>query len=373
MAHPAALRARSLGVPIMVDVDLLFNEWHGQRDFVFITGTNGKSTTTKLITHILADNHLPAVMGGNIGAAALSLPALPDKGIYVLELSSYQLERMVAPVPQVAVLLNLSFDHLERHDTMEKYLAIKTKIFSSAVDVAKLSIIGVDDEFCRAYYEQNKGRLNLVPISGLTLPAGGVGVRDGQLVDARRDKNLGALPFHPALQGPHNAQNMAAAYLVADYYGLDIKNIISATQGFMPLPHRQEMVASMAGVQYINDSKATNVDASLKSLSSFNNIRWLAGGQLKSGDRFADLKNVASHVTKGYFFGEGARKLQAEVMEEIPSAVFNNLAEALTAAHQDAQAGDVVLLSPVGASFDQYKNFEERGNDFKKQVLNLQK
>ena len=374
-AHPVAARARELGVPIRVDVELLFEEWHAERDFVFVTGTNGKSTTTKLVAHLLAANNVPAVMGGNIGRAALSLPLLAAGGVYVLELSSYQIERMQQSVPQVAMLLNLSFDHLERHDTMENYLVIKTKIFGTPQHHPKLSIVGVDDEFCRAFYEKNKERLSLIPISGMGLPRGGVGVVDNTLVDDRggAKKIIAKLPLHPLLQGPHNAQNVAAAYLAADYYGVTVNDFLAAIKSFVPLAHRQESVATIKGVAYVNDSKATNVDAALMSLRSFSSIRWLAGGELKSGDRFADLLLAANNIKQGYFFGAGARKLQAEVMAKIDSAVFDNLASALAAAAHDAASGDVVLLSPVGASFDQYKNFEERGDDFKTRVAALQK
>ncbi|MDI9313716.1 MAG: UDP-N-acetylmuramoyl-L-alanine--D-glutamate ligase [Hydrotalea sp.] len=387
-SHPAAVRARQLGVAIRVDVDLLFDELGGdgdddeqddnKRDFVFITGTNGKSTTTKLTAHLLTANRRSATMGGNIGLAALSLPVLPNnaagRGVYVLELSSYQIERMADPVPQVAVLLNLSFDHLERHDTMEHYLAIKTKIFGTAqAKQPKLSVIGIDDEFCRGFYEKNKNNLRLIPISGLTLPSGGVGVVDNNLVDNRdgTKKTIAGLPLHPALPGPHNAQNLAAAYLVADYYGMAVKDFVAGVATFVPLAHRQELVAQFGDVAYINDSKATNVDAALMSLRSFKNIRWLAGGELKSGDRFHDLLLAADNIARGYFFGAGAKQLQQAVMAKIDGAVFDNLADALAAAHQDAKQGEVVLLSPVGASFDQYKNFEERGNDFKTRVLAL--
>ena len=375
-SHAAAVRARELGVAIRVDVDILFAEWGDKRDFVFITGTNGKSTTTKLVAHILASNKLKAAMGGNIGLAALSLPWLPDDGIYVLELSSYQIERMVHPVPQVAVLLNLSFDHLERHDTMEHYLAIKIKIFGgdkTGQPVPKLSVIGVDDEFCRRFYEKNKDRLGLIPISGIILPAGGVGVKDGRLIDNRdgASKVVASLPMHQSLTGPHNAQNLAAAYLVADHYAVHQDDFAQAVKSFDPLPHRQELVATIKDVIYINDSKATNVDAALMSLRSFQRIRWLAGGELKSGDRFSQLLLAADNVAKGYFFGAGAKTLQQVVMKKIDSSVFDNLAAALAAAHRDAKKGEVVLLSPVGASFDQYKNFEERGRDFKTRVLAL--
>ncbi|MGI9462007.1 MAG: glutamate ligase domain-containing protein, partial [Alphaproteobacteria bacterium] len=240
-----------------------------------------------------------------------------------------------------------------------------------------ISIIGIDDEFCRDYYEKNKHDLKLIPISGVVLPDGGVGVLDGKLIDTRRvagmkEKTILSLPFHKNLRGPHHAQNMAAAYLIADYYGVSVTDFLSALKTFTPLPHRQEWVAHIAGVDYINDSKATNVDAALKSLCGFQNIRWLAGGALKMGDRFFELAAAASHIKHGYFFGAGARKLQNEVMAYIASDMFDDLAGALSAARRDAQYGDVVLLSPLGASFDQYKNFEERGDDFKHRVLAFQ-
>ncbi|MCX8515877.1 MAG: UDP-N-acetylmuramoyl-L-alanine--D-glutamate ligase, partial [Alphaproteobacteria bacterium] len=388
--HPAARRARELGVPISVDIDILFQEWRQQRDFIFITGTNGKSTTTKLTTHILAAAKNPRLiaMGGNIGAAALSLPRLATGGCYVLELSSYQLERMIDPVPTLAVLLNLSVDHLERHGTMAHYLHIKTRIFESSITGQRpqLSIIGVDDVYCRAYYEKNKERLGLVPISGLTLPTGGVGPRATQtggqeLIDDRGGRKLvvGTLPLHPQLVGPHNTQNIAATYLLANHYGIGAQQFRTLMQNFTPLRHRQEFIATISGVDYINDSKATNAQAALMSLFSFGRrpIYWLAGGELKQGDNLADLATAKAHITKGYFFGAGAQTLAKQLESSMAVATFANLATALTAAHHDAQdnahhaesgKGAVVLLAPVGASFDQYKNFEERGDDFKNLV-----
>lgn len=379
-AHYLANVIKELHVPVTIDIELLFQEWQGQRDFIFITGTNGKSTSTKLTQHILS-KHRPAHFGGNIGKAALSLEPLPVNGVYVLELSSYQLELMQKTIPDIAVLLNLSYDHLDRHGTMQHYFQIKTKIFGDKKKSPKLAIIGLDDKFCQTYYEQHKTDLNLTPISGYHLPKNGVGMKNHQLIDDRKQLIIGDYPLSKNLLGNHNAQNLAATYLIADYYGISINEFLQGLVDFTPLPHRQEWVAEINGIEFINDSKATNMDSAIKSLTSFNNIHWLLGGQVKLGDDFSlALKlptAIKQKIKNCYYFGAGAKKLHSELSAQkeknfvqLPTmGMFNTMLMALTTAKNNANKGDVILLSPAAASFDQYKNFEERGNEFKQQVL----
>ncbi|MBV9736463.1 MAG: UDP-N-acetylmuramoyl-L-alanine--D-glutamate ligase [Acidisphaera sp.] len=360
--HPAAARATTAGVPILCDAELLFRAVRraGSRArFVGITGTNGKSTTTALLSHILAQASRPVAAGGNLGPAALALPLLGNDGVYVLEMSSYLLERIAGLRFDAAAMLNLSADHLDRHGDMAGYAAAKRAIFDRQTpeDVA---IVGIDDAPSRAMAEGLAGRV--VRISGVA--AADVGCRDGVLCDAR-----GAiLPMRaaPALPGAHNAQNAAAAAALAGALGLSRAEIAQGIAGFAGLPHRQERVATINGIAFVNDSKATNADATARALACYDRLVWIAGGIAKSGG-VESLAPLLPRVTEALLIGRDAPALARTLAAHgVPHRLAGTLEAAVPGAWDAARRHGVpvVLLSPACASFDQFSGFEARGERF---------
>lgn len=374
--HPAAVRARAHDCPLVCDIDLLADSGTAA-ELVGITGTNGKSTTTALLAHMLAAAGRQAVAGGNIGAAALELPDLGAGGTYVLELSSYQLELSRSARFRVGVWLNLTPDHLDRHGGMHGYAAAKSRLWlnTAAGDVA---VIGADGPFGRAEAEAAaKAGRRVVPVSGASVPPGGVGLRgDGMLVDATGPgaREILAMAECPALPGAHNAENAAAAAAAALALGLGHEQIAAGLRSFPGLAHRQERVRAIGHVDYINDSKATNAESTAKALNCYERIYWIAGGLAKAGG-IAPLRPWFGRIAHAFLIGQAAPAF-AETLEtaHIPHSDEGDLAAAIAAAHAAAQAdrrSSVVLLSPACASFDQWPNFEKRGDAFRDAVNNL--
>lgn len=367
--HPVAAAAKAAGVAIIGDVELLLRALPDRR-LVAITGTNGKSTTTALIGHILASAEVPAEVGGNLGRPALEFDDPGTPGVIVLELSSYQLEITPSLAPTVAVLLNIAPDHIDRHGDLAGYVAAKRRIFAHQTP-SGIAVVGHDDEISRDVAERLRrdGR-RVVDISGTGPVVGGVYAEDGELVDARsgRPETVLALTEAPALPGEHNAQNAAAAYAACASLGLQRAAIAAGIRSFPGLAHRQERVAETAGVLYVNDSKATNADATARALACYGAIYWIVGGRGKEGG-IASLAGYFPRVRKAYLIGEAAGVFGRQIGDACPAVLCRTLETAVRQAHLDALAdklpGAVVLLSPAAASFDQFPNFEVRGDRFR--------
>ncbi len=366
--HPVAARAIAAGCEIICDVELLAR---AQRDaaYIGVTGTNGKSTTTALIGHILKVTGREVEIGGNLGPPALSLEPLGASGTYVLEMSSYQLERTFSITFDIAVLLNITPDHLDRHGGMAGYIKAKAQIFHRQT-APRTAVIGVDDVPCRKLFEKlaRKGEQVVIPVSGARAVKGGVYAAGGLLID---DSEGGAVPVLPLadlarLRGAHNHQNAAAAYAAAKTAGVSPPQIAAALRSFPGLRHRQELVAEIAGVAYVNDSKGTNADAAEKALTAYERIRWIAGGRAKEGG-IAALARHFGRIRKAYLIGEAAEAF-ARTLGSVPHSLCGTLDRAVAEAAAEAEAGDTVLLSPACASWDQFASFEARGDAFRQMV-----
>lgn len=375
-AHPAARLAKDAGVPIIGDVELLTTSG-AQAPKLAITGTNGKSTTTALLGHILENADLDVEVGGNLGPAICDMAMMEYEGAYVLELSSYQLELCPSARFKVAVLLNISPDHLDRHGGMHGYVQAKKRIFR-AQGVGDTSIVGIDDETCRAIYDELKARngRNILPIGSARPAPGGVYVDGDKLIDdmdgdAHVVMDLSGLANLP---GRHNAQNIAAAYAAARVMGVGVDLIIKAITSFPGLAHRQERLMDVDGIHFVNDSKATNGEATAKALGCYDNIYWIAGGQAKDGGLDC-LDPVLTSVRRAFLIGGAAQDfathLDGKVGVDISGDLETATAAALAAAQSDGLDGATVLLSPACASFDQFRNFEHRGDVFRDIVKRL--
>lgn len=379
-AHWSALKAKAAGVKIICDIEIFAQEVASrapdQRPKVIaITGTNGKSTTTSLIGHVLNESGKDAQVGGNIGRGVLDLEPIHRGGYYVLELSSYQLERTYSLKADVAVLLNLSPDHLDRHGDMAGYETAKRRIFRNQSD-ADTIVIGVDDangkRICTELMAQN-GR-SIIPVSGQrSLGRGACAIKSKlYCVMGRCVEEIADLTVAKALDGTHNWQNAAAAYATAKSIGLKIKDIGPALLSFPGLAHRMETIGRVGPVRFVNDSKGTNADATRQALKAYDNIYWIAGGVAKDGgveELVSDMKNVR----RAYLIGEAADDFAATLSrEKISHKISGTLEKAVVCAVRDAvnsrKANPVILLSPACASFDQFKNFEVRGEAFRAQI-----
>ncbi len=375
--HPLVEAARAAGLAIVGDVELLARA-RADATFIGVTGTNGKSTTTALIGHILKAAGRTCEVGANIGVPALDLAPLGRGGIYVLEMSSYQLELTPSLVFDVAVLLNVSPDHLGRHGGMEGYVAAKRRIFAGQ-RAGATAVIGVDDPCCRSIFDELRLRSEaaVVPISGRGALATGVHVRDGTLFDARAaggPRAVVELREARALPGEHNAQNAAAAYAAVSAVGIEPERAALAIGSFPGLAHRQELVSVIDGVAYVNDSKATNADAAARALACYDAIYWIAGGRAKEGGLAAVTPHL-DRVRHAFLIGEAADAFAAELEGRVAVTRAGTLAEAVRQAKARATANGtphpVVLLSPACASFDQFRNFEARGDAFRELVRGL--
>ncbi|SFP23325.1 UDP-N-acetylmuramoyl-L-alanine--D-glutamate ligase [Qipengyuania nanhaisediminis] len=353
--HPIKPHADSFGVPVIGDVELFAQ---ARADLpahrvVGITGTNGKSTTTALVYHILKQAGVPTTMGGNIGLPILEQEPLPEGGVYVLELSSYQIDLTYSLDCEVAVLLNITPDHLDRYDgDFAKYAASKFRLLSM----------------------QTRGHNSIARFKD----ARSLGkFAEGSIASILEDvfENRGIAPEEqanwPSLQGPHNHENAAAAIEVCDILGLSQSQIKAGLESYRGLPHRMERVAEIAGVAYVNDSKGTNTAASAPALAAFDNIHWILGGLAKEpglGECEAELPRVKA----AYTIGKAGPDFAALLEGRVPVEQCETLDRAVSAAADSAEDGDTVLLSPACASFDQYSDFEKRGEHFRALVEGLE-
>lgn len=365
--HALVEKARLAETPLISDLDVFEA---ARTDLpahhtVAITGTNGKSTTTALIGHMVRECGRAAAVGGNIGTGVLSLEPVRDGGTYVFELSSFQLDLTRDFRADIGVLLNVSPDHLDRHGTFEGYLAAKKKLFSMQEEGAA-AVIGVDDD-CGVELAAALGD-RAIRISADQELDKGVYVSGGLLIDAIDGAGVpvGDIRAAKALQGAHNGQNAAAAYAVGRRLGFDRDAIFNALLSFPGLEHRQEIAAVIDGVRFVNDSKATNSGAAARALASFENIHWIAGGRAKEKS-FAHLAKSLDNVKACYFIGEAAGQLAGDLMPG-HLTVHETLAQAFAACALAASPGDTILLSPACTAFDQYPDFEKRGQAFKDMV-----
>lgn len=346
--HPIVNRARDAHVPIIGDIEL-FALARGSlppHKVVGITGTNGKSTTTALLHHMIETAGIPTLMGGNIGLPILSRDPLPAGGVYVLELSSFQIDLTHSLDCDIAVLTNITPDHLDRYDSFLDYAAAKERLFHMQ-HADKVSVIAVDDDPCRMIASRVHHRLRRVHASDIN--------------DQSR---------WPALQGPHNAQNVACAIAACEELGIDAATIERGLASYPGLSHRMERLGEIDGVLFVNDSKATNPTSTAPALGAYPAIHWLLGGQAKGDDLDACMPHIGN-VRAAYAFGADGRKLAAMLEGKVTVSVYAGLDDATRAAAQAARPGETVLLSPACASFDQFRDFEHRGDSFRDIVASL--
>jgi UDP-N-acetylmuramoylalanine--D-glutamate ligase len=350
--HPVAAKARAAGVPIIGDIELFAQARANlpSHKMVGITGTNGKSTTTALIHHILETAGMPARLGGNIGKPILGEePLTPNEkgvGVYVLELSSYQIDLTTSLDCDVAILLNVTPDHLDRYDGFASYAASKARLFAMQSPDHD-AIIGIGDaasaEIARSLSARGEHLTKIAP---------------GVCMDQSR---------WPSLQGPHNAQNALAAIAACKALGVSDAAIDHGLESFKGLPHRMERVATRNGVAFVNDSKATNPESTAPALAAFERIHWILGGQAKTDDLDACAPYLG-HVARAYIIGEAGPRFAAILAPLMAVEQSGTLDAAVTSAAARAQAGETVLLSPACASFDQFRDFEDRGDKFRAAV-----
>lgn len=374
LTHPLSISAQEHNVPVMGDIDL-FCQAHSVAKIVGITGTNGKSTTTMLIGHILAESGVPVAIGGNVGVPVLSLPELPVNGVYVLELSSYQLDMSQTLSLTAAAWMNITPDHLERHGTLEDYVYAKTKIFASEGQ-PPLSAISLDDPYSKEVYDRMEAAHPgfFTPVSVIHPLANGVFVFDGILFDATGSerKHIGDLTQLERLKGVHNYQNIAIAYVICKDLGLGPAEIMAAVKTFPGLAHRQEYVRTLDHVMFVNDSKGTNADATSHALSAYDDIYWIVGGVAKS-DGIDPLVPLFSRVKKAYLIGGSSEQFAKTLKGHVAYELCGDMETAVKKAYADAklEAQGTVLLSPACASFDQFRDFEHRGDVFKEIVRRI--
>ncbi|MDO6458960.1 UDP-N-acetylmuramoyl-L-alanine--D-glutamate ligase [Celeribacter halophilus] len=376
-------RAWEEGVPVDNDIGLFFRSL-GQGDWmehdtpprvIAVTGSNGKSTTSALIHHIFEENGTPCQLAGNIGRGVLDIEEPLDGEVIVLELSSYQTDLARALTPDVAVFTNLSPDHLDRHGGMGGYFAAKRRLFAEGGP--DRAVIGVDEKEGRYLANQlveNPEDLRLIRVSSgqkLSGPGWNIFARKGFLSEYRKGKQAASIDLRDmvGLPGAHNHQNACAAYAAARALNLSPRVIEGALRSFKGLPHRSQLVRERNGVRYVNDSKATNVDAAAKALQAFPRIRWIAGGLGKEGGIEALQPHLGS-VAKAYLIGFSARDFALQI-GDTPYEICETMEVAVAKAAAEAEEGDTVLLAPAAASFDQFPNFEKRGEAFSAEVEKL--
>ncbi|MBP1804617.1 UDP-N-acetylmuramoyl-L-alanine--D-glutamate ligase [Rubellimicrobium aerolatum] len=378
--HPAIAAAWAAGVPVDNDIGLFFrsfatDDWDGfatRPRVVAVTGSNGKSTTSALIHHVLAESGRPSQLAGNIGRGVLDLDPARDGEVVVLELSSYQTELARALTPDVAVFTNLSPDHLDRHGGLGGYFAAKRRLFAEGGP--DRAVVGVDEDEGRYLANQmaeGAGDDRVIQVSSgqrLEGTAWAVFARKGFLAEWRRGRQVASVDLRDVagLPGAHNHQNACAAWAVARSMGLGPKAIEAAMRSYPGLPHRSQRIAEAGGVAFVNDSKATNVDSAAKALLAFPRIRWICGGLEKEGG-LGGLAPALGSVAKAYVIGREAAGF-ARQLAGIEAEVCTTMARAVERAMAEAQPGETVLLAPAAASFDQYDSFEKRGEDFVAQV-----
>ncbi len=379
--HPAIAAAMAEGVPVDNDIGLFFRSFAtGEWDrfdvapkVVAVTGSNGKSTTSALIHHILTEAGREAQLAGNIGRGVLDIEPAGDGGVVVLELSSYQTDLARALTPDVAVFTNLSPDHLDRHGGYGGYFAAKRRLFAEGGP--DRAVIGVDEpegRYLAGQMAEGPGDDRVIRVSsGQKLAGAGwtVFARKGFLAEWRKGRQVASVDLRdiPGLPGAHNHQNACAAYAACRTLGLGPKEIERAFRSFAGLPHRSQRIAEAGGVVYVNDSKATNVDSAAKALAAFSGIRWICGGLEKEGG-LEGLHAGLANVVKAYVIGREAEGFAMRLGAGVEAEVCGTMERAVARAVEEAQPGEVVLLAPAAASFDQYDSFEKRGEDFAARV-----
>lgn len=383
--HLIVRKARQQKIEIIGDVELFARAVDAlpgaeRPRVIAVTGSNGKSTTTALIGHILKEAGHKCAVGGNIGPAILSLPPLARTMTYVVELSSFQLDLTNRFHPTTSVFLNITPDHLDRHGTLDNYVAAKERIFANQT-ADDLAVIGVDDDITQSVCAKMTTRAagpKIAPVSARGSLGRGVYALSGKLFFNRDGKthSAGDISRVRALAGAHNWQNAGAALAAVLAEGVSAPFAIGAMERFAGLPHRLETVAEWGAVRFVNDSKATNADATAKALDAFRDIFWIAGGVPKAGG-VAQLTSSLKQVRGVYLIGESARAFEAQLAGIVPCFQCGDLENALARATRDARASDapapVVLLSPAAASYDQFRNFEDRGDRFRKLAQSLLK
>jgi UDP-N-acetylmuramoylalanine--D-glutamate ligase len=378
--HWTVQLARKAGVEVIGDIELFCRQRRAvapNAPFVGITGTNGKSTTTALIAHLAAAAGMDAQLGGNIGTPILQLE-IPEPGrVHAIECSSYQIDLAPSLDPSIGILINLTEDHLDRHGTMESYAAVKERLVAGVPHDGTV-VIGADDDWCRNI----AARLALTgkqvaQISSHRKLSTGLyldGSRIMQGTGAAKAAPLAELAGIGSLRGVHNAQNAACAIAAALALGLDPQAIQAGLKSFPGLPHRIEEVGRLGAALFINDSKATNADSAAQALACFDDIFWIAGGRPKTGG-IESLRSFFPRIRRAYLIGEAAAEFAATLADAVPHEVAGTLDKAVAAAARDAAASSaaepIVLLSPACASFDQYRNFEVRGDAFRTLVQEL--
>jgi UDP-N-acetylmuramoylalanine--D-glutamate ligase len=376
--HWSAKKAQEAGVEVIGDTELFFRERTRQGSgakVVVITGTNGKSTTTALTAHLLQVGGLPVALGGNIGRAVLDLPPFTAGPIYVLELSTFQIDLTPSLAPDAAALINITPDHLDRHGTIENYAAIKARVFDG-LPPDGTAVIGVDDDYSRAIADSLHGPYAVKRIAVGHPVETGVWAKDGMLTEVENGVERGRVGLDGigSLRGAHNWQNAAVAYALARSQGLDASTIAKGLGTFAGLAHRMEQVARLGSVLFVNDSKATNADAAAKALASFTDIYWIVGGRPKAGG-LDGLEPFFPKIARAYLIGEAEDTFAAQLGTEVDHVQCGTLDRAIEAAAADARrsrgAEPVVLLSPACASYDQFANFEARGKSFRDLVMRL--
>jgi UDP-N-acetylmuramoylalanine--D-glutamate ligase len=385
LTHPAphwtVEKAKASGVEIVGDIELFArtvaaSPAHKRPKIVAITGTNGKSTTTALVGHVCRQAGRDVRIGGNIGVGVLGLEDMHGGAVYVLELSSYQLDLTSSLKADVAIILNITPDHLERHGDMAGYVAAKRRILLNQ-GKGDTAVVGVDDAWCQQIVTEitAANRRTIVPISARRSMGRGVYVLQGMLYDATGERvtEIADLTRAVSLPGRHNWQNAAAAYAAARALGLSEEAAAEGLLTFPGLAHRMETVGAIGRVRFVNDSKATNADAARQALSSYPKVYWIAGGQPKAGgiESLAELFGV---VERAYLIGEAEDAFAATLEGRAPYRKCKTMEAAVRAAFADARASGedaIVLLSPACASFDQYADFEARGEAFRAAVHEL--
>ncbi|UZD91811.1 UDP-N-acetylmuramoyl-L-alanine--D-glutamate ligase [Cognatishimia activa] len=378
--NPVIKVAMLAGVPVDNDISLFFasfatQDWDNfdvMPKVVAVTGSNGKSTTSALIHHVLEQAGRNTQLAGNIGRGVLDIDPAADGDVVVLELSSYQTDLARNLTPDVAVFTNLSPDHLDRHDGMGGYFAAKRRLFAEGGP--DRAVIGIDEDeglYLAGQLSQSAADDRVIRISvdqKLTGPGWQVFAKKGFLSEYRKGRQVGSIDLRPikGLPGVHNHQNACAAYAVCRTLGLAPRVIEQGFASFGGLPHRSQIIAEAGGVTYVNDSKATNVDAATKALSAFKNIRWICGGFEKDGGLDA-LQAATGNVTKAYVIGREAANFAMQ-LGKVEAEVCTSMDVAVAKAMEEASEGDTVLLAPAAASFDQYDSFEKRGDHFSELV-----
>ena len=373
--HPAVAEALRLGIPLDNDIGLFFRsfateDWNSfdlAPKVVAVTGSNGKSTTSALIHHLLDVAGKRSQLAGNIGRGVLGLDPAEDGDVIVLELSSYQTELARSLTPDIAVFTNLSPDHLDRHAGYGGYFAAKRRLFSEGSP--DHAVVGVDEpegQYLATQYADYANDDRVIRVISGQKPKGNgwqVTARKGFLSESRKGRQSASIDLRDiaGLRGAHNHQNACAAYAVLRTLNVAPRVIEEGLRSFPGLPHRSQMVCEIGGVRFVNDSKATNVDAAAKALNSFENIRWICGGLQKDGG-MAGLSSSLENVEKAYVIGREAEAFAMQLA--VDCEICTSMKAAVAAAYAQSAPGDVILLAPAAASFDQYDSFEARGEDF---------